>query len=462
MEGKTVSADLNKTYWATRKDKNGEYKFETTYADGNYHGYLEFDQYVPAGEYCIESVYLSDRAGNSRTLYGPGWMFYKDSKVNKTVEMLPDEYKDLKITVTNKNGIADVTPPTLTQFEVSETSIEVPEKIEFVADAEDDISGADLMYVTFRDKETDKSLWAEMRKSDTADDGKFHGSVYVDRYTPSGEYYIDHITVIDDAGNGQHLLGAGSTDYDRLQKDAPEKVLPERYKDLKITVINGRGMGDVTPPTFNGIELERTSIETPGRIEVVGDAEDDISEIDIFSVVFSNKETGKTISCYLSDKNPEGVRDIFGDYSYETPYEDGKFHGYIYVNEYIPAGDYYMDSIRLKDEADNGQTWYGFGAKDYDLYLKNEPEKLLSGKYTDLKIRVTNTGITLDSARLRWVDIETTSDIYFHHWVEKGDTLWALSKKYKTTVDELMSLNPDIEDRSLIYVGQLIKYRKYD
>lgn len=40
--------------------------------------------------------------------------------------------------------------------------------------------------------------------------------------------------------------------------------------------------------------------------------------------------------------------------------------------------------------------------------------------------------------------------------VKKGDTLSAIAVKYKTTVTKLMSLNPDIVNKDLIYVGQEI------
>lgn len=40
--------------------------------------------------------------------------------------------------------------------------------------------------------------------------------------------------------------------------------------------------------------------------------------------------------------------------------------------------------------------------------------------------------------------------------VKKGDTLSEIAVKYKTTVNKLMSLNPDIVNKDLIYVGQVI------
>lgn len=38
--------------------------------------------------------------------------------------------------------------------------------------------------------------------------------------------------------------------------------------------------------------------------------------------------------------------------------------------------------------------------------------------------------------------------------IQSGDTLWALSRKYGTTVDALMRANPQISNRNLIYTGR--------
>jgi len=43
--------------------------------------------------------------------------------------------------------------------------------------------------------------------------------------------------------------------------------------------------------------------------------------------------------------------------------------------------------------------------------------------------------------------------------VVKGDTLWGISKKYKTTVENLLHLNPQIKNPNLIRVGQEVRVR---
>ena len=51
---------------------------------------------------------------------------------------------------------------------------------------------------------------------------------------------------------------------------------------------------------------------------------------------------------------------------------------------------------------------------------------------------------------------ETTSYTSVMYVVKSGDVLSKIAKKYGTTVDEIMSLNPDIKDPNKIYTGQSI------
>lgn len=43
-----------------------------------------------------------------------------------------------------------------------------------------------------------------------------------------------------------------------------------------------------------------------------------------------------------------------------------------------------------------------------------------------------------------------------NYTIQPGDTLWGISKKYRTTVKKLKELNPQIEDVNLIYAGDVI------
>ena len=46
-----------------------------------------------------------------------------------------------------------------------------------------------------------------------------------------------------------------------------------------------------------------------------------------------------------------------------------------------------------------------------------------------------------------------------YYTVQAGDSLWSISQKFNTTIDNLMKLNPQITNANLIYVGQQIKIK---
>lgn len=46
--------------------------------------------------------------------------------------------------------------------------------------------------------------------------------------------------------------------------------------------------------------------------------------------------------------------------------------------------------------------------------------------------------------------------------IKKGDTLWALAKKYKTTIDDIVDANPCIKDPNFIVAGFFIYIPKVE
>ena len=75
-----------------------------------------------------------------------------------------------------------------------------------------------------------------------------------------------------------------------------------------------------------------------------------------------------------------------------------------------------------------------------------------SGQYSGLATKVTETsGGAAKPAQ--------TGAQAAYHRVVKGDTLWALSKRYGVSLTELIALNPQIKNPNLIYVGQEVRVR---
>jgi LysM repeat protein len=108
---------------------------------------------------------------------------------------------------------------------------------------------------------------------------------------------------------------------------------------------------------------------------------------------------------------------------------------------------------------DNGyDTWIvmrGDTLKSLAIQFGTSVDTLLS-----LNKSVTNANLIYEGQRLvvpsgRAVPVPPPSD-GATYYVQKGDTLRIIAKKYGTTVDALLKLNPQITNQNLIYVGQAI------
>ena len=99
--------------------------------------------------------------------------------------------------------------------------------------------------------------------------------------------------------------------------------------------------------------------------------------------------------------------------------------------------------------------------------VKNKQENLNNGNM-DLKMELELLADTYKPVNLELIDsleMEEYEDkskygmsIYF---VKKGDTLWKIAKRFRTTVDEIVSAN-NIEDPNKINVGEQLFIPKYN
>jgi len=145
------------------------------------------------------------------------------------------------------------------------------------------------------------------------------------------------------------------------------------------------------------------------------------------------------------------MREIKPPYNYNSSYD---FQGFIYLpiefNEEPPS----------KVDFEVGMTV--LLSKEATVYQGNDkgvkiPDSVKNKQYTIQEV-------SKDSLLLKeifsWVLASECSLVtetkYISYTVKKGDTLWAISQKYNTTVDELVELN-NIKNRDLIVVGQVLK-----
>lgn len=71
---------------------------------------------------------------------------------------------------------------------------------------------------------------------------------------------------------------------------------------------------------------------------------------------------------------------------------------------------------------------------------------------------ISNPNLIKVGQKLKLKETKSSSSKKYHK-VKSGDTLSEIAVKYKTTVSNLMKLNPTIKDKNLISVGQNIRYK---
>ncbi len=152
---------------------------------------------------------------------------------------------------------------------------------------------------------------------------------------PSGEYVLSYIDLYDNAGNYISYYGA---------------TLPETVKGISFQYSNTE-IVDITAPILKSFAILSNQVETPGVIEVVAEAEDDVSGVRSILVQFqgpNDKRVDVSLYPYYYDENME-----------KKLYEDGKLHGEININQYMPSGEYVLSYIDLYDNAGNYISYYG-------------------------------------------------------------------------------------------------------
>ena len=330
----------------TETDSNLNCTFRLN-SNGMYTGTIQIGEYTNNGPYVIQSVYLSDKAGNYEDYYGEGSPSYGNSSTSK----LPDSLAALSFTVVNPNPI-DTAPPTVTDISLSSSSVTAPGQITVTARISDDISGVNSCFVSFRDTETDSDLYCSLS---TNSNGIHTGTIQVDEHTNSGTYVIEYVSLSDKAGNHEYYYGEGSPSY----ANSSTSKLPDSLASLSFAVVNQNPV-DTTPPTVTDISLSPASITAPGQITVTVSTTDDISGVNSCFVSFRNTETGSILDCYPRLNS------------------SGTFTGTIQVGEYDNSGTYVIDSVFLSDNAGNSEDYYGKGNAYYASHEPKLPDSLAS------------------------------------------------------------------------------------
>lgn len=103
-----------------------------------------------------------------------------------------------------------------------------------------------------------------------------------------------------------------------------------------------------------------------------------------------------------------------------------------------------------------GDTLYSL-AKKYGTTV-NEIVALNPSIEDGQSIKIGQTYVMKSDKKLTGKSVAKSQNGYIEHTVVKGDTLYSLSKRYGTTVAEVVAMNPEITDGQSIKIGRTYKF----
>ena len=151
----------------------------------------------------------------------------------------------------------------------------------------------------------------------------------------------------------------------------------------------------------------------------------------------------------LNNINFDPTKYIVDRESYIT--EDGNKDNDIHVGSIV----YIKNGAKSYDGRD---LWVGVYGNPYVVDEIYNDRILLDkdGICTPVNIKDVYLSNQQDSSTTDNKDEEIQSDYYI---VQSGDSLWSISQKFDTTINNLLKLNPQIINPNFIYVGQKIKIK---
>ena len=246
----------------------------------------------------------------------------------------------------------DITAPLLKTVAISANTVDAPGTIEITVEATDDLSGTYRAWVSFSNKDTsdvlyciaESTFWdAESGKYVPYPDGKLHGLIRVEDYTPSGEFSLVEVDLEDYAGNFCiYATGIYDTDNPELH------ILPYSLRALSFRVSAGSD-ADRTEPVLRSVTVSKTELNGPDSLEIIMDTSDDISGAVYASVMFRCEDTGRELQCVLEDADA-----------------NGRLRGVLDIPAYSLPGTYYLRYVAIHDAAENwGNYSIGTGFDEY-------------------------------------------------------------------------------------------------
>jgi hypothetical protein len=302
-----------------------------TALDGVYRTTVTIPRYSEQGSWRVLSGYLTDTAGNSRSISGTD---------------LDTAGMQSSFTQT---GVGDTTPPALASLTISPASVDTSaaaQTVTVTARITDAVSGVGPYATSLwfsspgGSKSVSAYLDASRRISGTAQDGTYQVAITVPRYSEQGTWRLNALYLNDVAGNSASYSASQLVDAG-LQSSFDQT-----------------GIGDITPPVLSSFSFTPGTIDTGAAartITVTAHITDDLSGLG----------NSAAYCCYppnnvVSFTSPSGSRTLTatfdGSKRISGTAADGIYQATITVPRYAEQGSWRISTANFADAAGNTRT----------------------------------------------------------------------------------------------------------
>ncbi len=277
----------------------------------------KLSEFAVSGYWKIESLYISDKAGNGATYYEG-----KDYEGEFLVEGNDDQ---------------DRQAPVINKIEFDKDSYMGGDMVNIKVYGEDNLSGLDGMIITLANSDGD---FVNQTGVPFNEEGVADFTYELNKYAIAGSWKIESIYIYDKAGNGV-------TYYEG--KDYEGEFLVEEN--------DGQ---DRQAPIISKIEFDKESYISGETVKIKVYAEDDLSGIDNMAISIYNPD-GKLVNSTLGVSfNDEGIAEF--DYA---------------LDRYAMIGTWQVGDISIFDKAGNGKNYSNENDFNGNFEIVNEAPKII-------------------------------------------------------------------------------------
>ncbi|MCX6973029.1 MAG: MBG domain-containing protein [Verrucomicrobia bacterium] len=347
--------------------------------DGNrntYEGTIEVPQGSAEGDWIFESISVSDKAGNSNFL-------------NLTLEP-----PTVKFTV-NNSAVSPVLPtvssdqgaPELGALSFSKTSVNVSDssqEVVITANFKDDLTGVKYSNFVLTSPSGNQTIWGDFEEvSGTKNDGIYEASVIIPRYSESGNWRFEYLSVEDEAG--QKALYSDNTGPDYIG----HKSFPGSISQKTISVVSS--LVDAAGPELNALSVSTSSVNVSSgsqELTITVKWSDALSGVEYSGIELRSPSGNQTVWCDLEKVSGTA--------------KDGIYEATVEIPRYAEAGEWNLD-LWSRDKTGNAGNYSNFTGPYYIGY------NLFPATISQNKISVASSLVDTSGPELTSVSVSKSS-----------------------------------------------------